>query len=101
MTMLRKILYVVVLVLLICTAVVFAYHNPEPIDLDIGLARFEQISLTLALAGAFAFGWIFGLLTLGTALIRLIAERRRLRRQLQAAETEVSSLRTMPIENAD
>ncbi len=101
MTLLRKALYLAVLVVLVCVAAVFAYNNPDPISLDIGLARFENISLTLALAGAFAVGWLFGLAAAAYALVRMAAEKRRIRRELQSAETEVASLRSLPMNDAN
>ena len=33
---------------------VFAYSNPQPIDVDIGLVRFEQVSMAVAFAIALA-----------------------------------------------
>ena len=101
MTTLRKLLYVTLLVLLVCVAAVFAYNNPEPVALDVGLARFEDISLTLALACAFGVGWLFGLATAGLALLRMTRERSRIKRALRVAETEVSSLRNLPISDAN
>jgi uncharacterized integral membrane protein len=100
-TLLKKILFGAALVLLVCVAAVFAYNNPDPVSIDIGLARIESISLTLALACAFALGWLFGLATAGFALLRMAAEKRRIRRELRNAETEVASLRTLPINDAN
>lgn len=101
MTLLRKALFVAVLVVLVCVAAVFAYNNPDPVTLDIGLARFENISMTLVLACAFAIGWLFGLASVGYALMRTAADKRRLRRELRNAESEVASLRSMPMNDAN
>ena len=101
MTLLRKILVVIALVLLVCLAAVFAYNNPDPVTVDIGLARFENTSLTLALACAFAVGWLFGLASAAYALMRMAAEKRRIRRELRNVETEVASLRTLPMNDAN
>ena len=101
MNLLRKVLFVAVLIILVCIAAVFAYNNPEPVTVDIGVARFDDISLTLALACAFALGWVVGLASAGLALIRMVAEKRRIRRQLRTAETEVASLRTLPMNDAN
>jgi len=100
-TVLRKILVVVVLVLLVCVAAVFAYNNPDPVDLDVGFARFEGISLTLVLACAFGLGWLFGLASASYALARMAAERRRVRRDLRDAQSEVATLRSLPINDAN
>jgi len=100
-TILRKLLIVVLLVVFVCIAAVFAYNNPEPVDLDVGLARFEDVSLTLLLACAFGLGWVFGIASVGFAIVRMSAERRRMRRDLRDAEHEVASLRSLPISDAD
>ena len=97
----RKLLVIAVMVLLICVAAVFAYNNPDPVDLDIGLIRFEGLSMTLVLSCAFALGWMFGIASVGFALMKMRAERRRIRRELRDAENEVASLRSLPISNAD
>lgn len=101
MTALKRIFYVAVLVLFVCVAAVFAYNNPEPVTVDIGVVRFENVSLTLALACAFAVGWVFGLAAAGVALLRSASQLRRIRRELRNAETEVASLRALPMNDAD
>lgn len=101
MFVLRRIAFIVLLVLLALLAAVFAYSNPDPVDIDIGIARLQDISLTVALAAAFAFGWMFGLLCAGFALLRMLNDKRRLRRNLKLAETELSSLRGLPLQDAN
>ena len=81
-------------------AAVFAYSNPQPIAVDVGLVRFERVSLAVAFAVVFAFGWVFGLLSAALALWRTAAEKRRLRNDLRYAETELSSLRRLPVDDA-
>jgi putative membrane protein len=49
----------------------------------------------------FVFGWAFGLLCTSMFIIRLINERRQLRRKLRQSEAEVSSLRNLPLVDAD
>ena len=49
----------------------------------------------------FVAGWIFGLLCVSVYLLRLVNERRRLRKSLRIAEAEVSSLRNLPMQDAD
>ncbi|HMB73100.1 MAG TPA: lipopolysaccharide assembly protein LapA domain-containing protein [Gammaproteobacteria bacterium] len=101
MTLLRKIVIVAILALFVFIAAVFAWNNPEPVDLDLGFAIFEGVSLTLILACAFALGWLFGLGCVGFAILRMSAERRRMRRELRDAHDEVASLRSLPIGDAD
>lgn len=101
MATLRKTLFGILLILFVLIAIVFAYGNPEPIVIDIGFARLEGVSMTLAFAVAFALGWLFGLVSAWVALLRMAAERRRLRLDLKYAETELSSLRSGPLQDAD
>lgn len=97
---LRRVLLAVVLVALAVLAAVFAYLNPETISVDIGLMRLEAVPKVVAFAGVFGLGWLFGLLCAATALLRMSRERHRLRREVRLAETEISSLRGLPLHDA-
>jgi hypothetical protein len=46
-------------------------------------------------------GWLFGVLCIGFLALKLVNERRVLRRSLKMTESEVSSLRSLPISDAD
>ena len=89
----------VVLVVFI-VAVVFAAINPAPMSLDLAFTRLEM-QTSLALITFLAAGWLFGLLCAGFLLLKLIGERRQLRKSLHLAEAEVRSLRSMPMQDAD
>lgn len=101
MATLRRILYFAVLTLVVLLAAVFAYTNPGAISVDIGFVRLNDVSMSAAFVSAFVLGWLFGLLCAGMALMKLSADRRRLRRHLRLAEAEVGSLRTLPSDHAD
>ena len=101
MATLRRAIYFLVLVFLVLVAVVLAYSNPEPVSVDIGIARFDGVSMSVALAGAFAAGWLFGLICAGAALLKMIRDRHRLRRELKFAEAELRRLRGLPLQDAD
>ena len=73
---------------------VFAYSNPDPIDVDIGLMRFEQVSMAIAFAIVLTVGWLFGLLSAAIALWRSAGEKRRLRQDLKYAEAELQTRQT-------
>jgi hypothetical protein len=60
-----------------------------------------ESSIPLAFTVAFATGWLFGCLSMAVVAARLITERRRLRRALRNTEVEVSSLRNLPLSDAD
>ena len=96
----RRLVFATVLILLMLLTGVFAYSNPQPIDVDIGLFRVEQISMALAFAVVFVCGWLFGLLTAGLTLWRNAREKRRLRKDLRYAEAELSTLRGVPLQDA-
>ena len=96
MVTLRRLAFVAVLLLLMLLTGVFAYSNPEPIDVDIGLVRFERVSMAVAFAVVVAFGWLLGLLSAGIALWRSAREKRRLRQDLKYAEAELRTRQTSP-----
>jgi uncharacterized integral membrane protein len=97
----RKTVLVLSLLLVALLTAVFAYINPDTVALDVGFTRLEDVSIALAFAVCLAIGWLFGLITAGMALIRMTRERRRLRRDLKLAEAEVSSLRSLPLQDAN
>ena len=85
----RRIAIATVLISLLLLTGVFAYSNPQPIDVDIGLARFEQVSMAVAFAITLAVGWLLGVLSAGLALWRSTGENRRLKQDLEHAEAEL------------
>lgn len=93
--MLRRIAFVLLLILVLGTALAFAALNPGSINLDLGFFE-TTIQKSLALTVAFAAGWLFGLLCLAIVLARLMLDRRRLRKALRLAEAEVHTLRSLP-----
>jgi uncharacterized integral membrane protein len=93
---LRRLAFAALLIVLMILAAMFAYINPQPIDVDIGLAKVEQVSLALAFGVVFVCGWLFGLLTAALTLWRSASERRRLRKDLRYVEAELSAQRGTP-----
>lgn len=98
---LRKILYAVLAAVLIGAVAVFAYMNPEALQIDIGFARLENVSLALFAVCVFAFGWLAGVASAAFAILRSAAERRRLQKDLRVAEAELRTLRSLPMHDAD
>jgi uncharacterized integral membrane protein len=101
LTTLRRLTYIVIAVLLVLVAAILTYGNPEPVSIDIGFIRFESVSITVAFICAFGLGWLFGLACAGIALLRMAGEKRQLQRELRFAETELSSLRALPLHDAN
>ena len=96
-----KRLGLVVLVIIILVAVItLTALNSGEVELD--LAFFSgTYKVTQILVGAFVIGTIFGMLCMTAFVFRLINERRTLRRALRMSESEVSSLRNLPLSDAD
>ncbi len=94
MVTLRRLVFVAVLLVLMLLTGVFAYSNPQPIDIDVGLMRFEQVSMAVAFAVVLVLGWLLGLLSAGIALWRSAGEKRRLKQDLQYAEAESRTRQT-------
>ena len=79
---------------------VFTRLNPGIVTVDLAVKAVET-SVPVAFAVAFVVGWLFGLLCTAAFILRLLNERRQLRRSLRLTESEVSSLRSLPISDAD
>lgn len=101
MVTLRRIAFVLLLVCFMLAAAIFAYSNPQPIAVDIGLTRFEQVPMAAAFAVVFVCGWVLGVVSAAIALWRSAGEKRRLRRDLHYAETELSGLRQVSADDAN
>ncbi len=98
--MLKRIGLAVLIVLIVIVMATFTANNTGMIEIDLA---FKQVttSIPLAFTVTFALGWLFGILCLGFFALRLMNERRVLRRSLRATESEVSSLRNLPLSDAD
>ena len=98
--MIRRIVTIVILVSIVLMAAIFASLNTEVISVDFMFARYS-LPQSMVIIGALVLGTLIGLLCASLFLLRVLAERRRLRKALRVAETEVSSLRSLPLHNAD
>jgi len=98
---LRKLIVVAVAIVFLLIAAVLAYVNPDPIALDIGLMRFDEVSLSLVLVAAFAAGAVFGGALFSMTLLNHYRERRGLRRHLKRAERELQTTRSLLSPDAD
>ena len=98
--MLKRIGLAILIVLIVIVMATFTANNTGMIEIDLAFAKLTT-SIPLAFTITFAIGWLFGVLSLGFYVIRLVNERRLLRRSLRMRESEVSSLRNLPISDAD
>lgn len=98
--MLKRIGLATLIILIVVVMATFTANNTGMIDIDLAFAKVNT-SIPLAFTVAFALGWLFGILCLGFFALKLINERRILRRSLKITEGEVSSLRNLPLSDAD
>ncbi len=98
--MLKRIAVIVLVVIIFTSMLVFTYLNKGTIDVNLVLGTVTT-SMPVAFTIAFAIGWLFGILCMGFWALRLINDRRNLRRSLKVSESEVTSLRNLPLNDAD
>ncbi len=98
--MLKRIAVIVLVVIIFAAMLVFTYHNKGTVDIDLILTTVTT-SVPVAFSIAFTIGWLFGILCMGAWALRLINDRRNLRRSLRVSESEVTSLRNLPLNDAD
>ena len=98
--MLKRIAVIVLVVIIFTVMLVFTYLNKGTVDVNLVLATVNT-SVPVAFTIAFAIGWLFGILCMGVWALRLINDRRNLRRSLKVSESEVTSLRNLPLNDAD
>ncbi|MCZ6827131.1 MAG: hypothetical protein O7D88_06495 [Gammaproteobacteria bacterium] len=98
--MLKRIGIVILVVLIFLLMLWFTNSNPGIVSLDLAYGIVRP-SIPLAFSVTFVMGWAFGLLCTSMFIFRLANERRRLRRALRNSESEVSSLRNLPLTDAD
>jgi len=98
--MLKRIGLAILVVLIVIIMATFTANNTGMIDIDLAFTEVTT-SIPLAFTVAFAVGWLFGVVCIGFFALKLVNERRVLRRSLKMTESEVSSLRGLPINDAD
>ncbi len=98
--MLKRIGLVALVLFILVTMLTFTALNSGTIDLDLAFfAGTYPISVVLVVI--FVIGTIFGMLCMTAFVFRLIKDRHTLRRSLRMSESEVSSLRNLPLSDAD
>lgn len=100
MIVLKRIGLALLIILIFSAMVVFTAGNPG--DVSIKLLHWERsYPVSLALTVTFAIGWLFGIICMGLYALKVANERRMLRRSLRMSENEVSSLRSLPLNDAE
>lgn len=80
--------------------IVFTAGNPGEVELKL-LHWEKSVPVSLAFTVAFAGGWLFGVICMGLYAFRIYNDRRNLRRSLRISQDEVTSLRNLPLSDAD
>jgi len=97
---LKRIGLLFLIVVIAIAMATFTAINTGTVDIDLAFAKFTK-PLPLVLTVTFALGWLFGILCMGFFALKLANERRLLKRSLRLSESEVTSLRGLPLSDAD
>ena len=98
--MLKKAGLILVLIAIAVVVIVFSHLNTGLVEVDLAFANIET-STSIAFIITLLIGWSLGVLSMSLFTLRLVNERRGLRRSLRISESEVSSLRNLPLSDAD
>jgi len=98
--MVKKTAVIILFLVILMIMLVFTRLNPGLVEIDLAFGTVES-SVPLAFTVTFVMGWLLGLLCTAIFAARLVSERRNLRKQLRNSETEVHTLRNLPIVDAD
>lgn len=98
--MLKKIGIGLLIAIIFVLTLWFTSNNPGNVRIDLAFGVVDT-SIPVAFSVTFILGWAFGLLCTSVFIFRLVNERRRLRRALRNTESEISSLRSLPLADAD
>lgn len=93
MRWIRRALIALLLLLVLIFGLLFSLQNAQSVPLDLLALQLRDRPLAVWLLVAFALGGFTGMLASSVALIRLQANRYRLRRRLEICEKELSELK--------
>ena len=98
--MLKKAGLILLLILIFAVMVVFSYLNTGDVEVNLAFVSVTT-SISIAFTVTLVAGWLLGVVSMGVFALRLVNERRTLRRALRVSESEVTSLRSLPLSDAD
>ena len=98
--MLKKAGLFLLLIVIFGVMVVFSYLNTGDVEVNLAFVSVTT-SVSIAFTVTLVAGWLLGVISMGFYALRLVNERRTLRRALRVSESEVSSLRSLPLSDAD
>lgn len=96
----KKLLYVVVLVIVVLFGLTFTLKNPQSVEVGyyFGLQWSGPLSLLLVVTGG--VGVVIGFLASLSLVVRVQRRLAQARREIHKAEQEVTNLRTLPIKDS-
>jgi uncharacterized integral membrane protein len=98
--MLKRATLLIVLLIIAIVVFTFVAKNTDLVSIDLAFGT-VTFSIAIVVTVTFVAGALFGILCMGPYVLRLVNERRVLRRSLRLSESEASSLKTLPISEAD
>ena len=98
--MIKKAVLILVLIAIAAVVIVFSHLNTSLVEIDLAFANIST-STSIAFIVTLLIGWSLGVVSMSLFTLRLVNERRVLRRSLRISESEVSSLRNLPLSDAD
>lgn len=101
MNVVRKVVYLLVVLAMLALGVLFALQNPQPVVLDMLVHEFAPRSLALWLLAALALGGVSGLLVSSIIILRLRAGLSVAQRKLDKCKLELDRLRVAGIKEGE
>ena len=98
--MLKRAGLILLLIVIFGVMVVFSYLNTGAVEVNLAFVSVTT-STSIAFTVTLVVGWLLGVVSMGFFALRLVNERRTLRRALRLSESEVTSLRNLPLSDAD
>ena len=98
--MIRILILVLLIIPVVILAGAFAWANPGTVNLDLFFGVYE-LEKSQAFALTLATGWVFGALSATVLVLKLMRDRRKLRKQVRLAEAEADNLRSIPLRDGD
>jgi putative membrane protein len=98
--MLKRAGLILLLIVIFGVMVVFSYLNTGEVEVNLAFVSITT-SVSIAFTVTLVVGWLFGVVSMGLFALRLVNERRTLRRALRVSQSEVTSLRNLPLSDAD
>ena len=89
----RRAVVAIVLLLVLAFGLLFSLQNAQGVPLDLLAVQLRERPLAVWLLAAFVLGGLAGLAAGAFALVKLQANRYRLRKRLETCERELSELR--------